>query len=489
MNLQLLNKSYENFLNIDFKSIHHELNTFSEYHTKGGLKLEINDLNLTNFPIKFTTCDQEQFELINYENKNFLVSKNSYYPCSRVYENTLGDRWVEVLIIPNEKKLFIDNNDSSVKYSFYTLQLFKYLKTSQDILNFDKANCNTFSCNNWFNESQRVQFFIRAQANPNEIIKAIHHSKLFNPFQLGIISITENIKISKNDIKNYVLYNSSISLNIPYIFSPSSKFKISGSTNDLIKTNDFSNFIDSMTDEEVYQFFELEFLEESLDLDNIYPELKLDILGIKILERWKNEGYPGNVAKHIQNRLASVNISEKLINLYYKKLKQNLRSIENKIRIQKGFNIVGSLYNESLLFQLIQEAFPKYNIISQYSPEWLGRQRIDIFIEELKIAIEYNGRQHYEPIAYFGGKEGFLKTVERDKIKRRKCTKNGCQLIEIKYNEDLKTKVKKIKIEHDRINDSTPSSTGTKYTSQIPANELQTTLEKFLKLIKTAFLS
>lgn len=421
------------------------MNTFSEYHTKDGLKLEIEDLDLENFPINFKNSQEEQFELIKYENKNYLIGENSCYPCSRVFENNFGNRWVEILIIPDGTELVIDNKGSSIKYSFYTLKLFKYLKCSQDIIHFDKANCNTFSRNSWFNENERIQFYIRAEANPNEILEAIHHSKLLNPLQLGIISITEDYEINKSDIKNYLLNNNSIPLDIPYFIKPSLKFKISESTNDLIKTADFSDFLNSLTDEEVKQFFELEYLEESLDTNNIYPELKLDILGIKILERWKNEGYPGNVGSHVKNRLASANISEKLINEYYKKLKRNLRSIENKIRIQKGFNIVGSLYNESLLFRLIQEAFPNFTIISQYSPDWLGRQRIDIFIKELKIALEYNGKQHYEPVAYFGGKEGYLRTVERDKIKKRKCNKNGCQLIEIKYDENLKTKVEEIK--------------------------------------------
>lgn len=445
MNIQLLNKSYENYLNIDLRSIHSDMNTFSEYHSKDGLKLEIDDLDLENFPIHFTDSDKGQFELINYENKNYLISDNSCYPCSRVYENTSGHRWVEVLVVPNGKELIIDNKNSSVKYSFYSLKLFKYLKTSQTIINFDKANCNTFSENDWFNESERIQFFIRAEANPKEILEAIHFCKLFNPFQLGIMSIIDNLEIDKSDIKNYLLNNNSIPLNIPYFISPSFKFKISESTNEIIKTKDFSDFINSLTSEEVKQFFEIEFLEESLDIENLYPELKLDILGIKIIKRWEEEGYPGNVANHLRKRIASANISEKLVNQYYKKLKRNLRSLENKIRLHKGFNIVGSLYNENLLFQLIQEAFPNYSVISQYSPDWIGRQRIDIFILELKIAIEYNGKQHYEPVAYFGGKEGYLRTVERDKIKRRKCAKNGCKLIEIKYDEDLKTKVQEIK--------------------------------------------
>jgi hypothetical protein len=149
--------------------------------------------------------------------------------------------------------------------------------------------------------------------------------------------------------------------------------------------------------------------------------------------------------------MTSVNRSEKLIREYYKRIKKNLRSIENKIRSKKGFNIVGSLYNESLLYNLIQNAFPNYEVITQYSPDWLGRQRIDIFIKELNLAIEYNGKQHYEPVTYFGGKEGFLKTVERDKMKKKKCKRNRCELREVKYDENLQETVEIIKTRYNTV--------------------------------------
>lgn len=449
---ELINKCYENYLNIDLKSIHSEMNSFSNYHSKNEIKLEIDDLELEKNPIGFTNSTNEEFKLIAFDNKNYLISNSACYACSRVFENVDGYRWVEVLIIPDGNTLKITNTNSSIRYSFYTLQLFGYLKSFEDIIKFDRIYYDTFSNNNWFNQLERIQFLVRSKASPNEIFKAFHTLKLFNPFQFGVISIIDGLTINKNDIQNYLLNNNSILLSIPYITSPSFKIKISDSTNEILETEDFATFVDSLTDEEIIQFFELEFLEESLNLKNIYPEFKLDILGIKILERWHNNSAGNNnVTKSIQDRLVAINISEKLIREYYKKLKKNLRSIENKIRINKGHNIVGSLYNESLLFKLIQNAFPHYEVISQYSPDWLGRQRIDIFIKELNIAIEYNGKQHYEPVMYFGGKEGYLKTILRDNIKKKKCNKNGCKLIEVKYDEDLYKMVERLKNEINKI--------------------------------------
>jgi hypothetical protein len=451
MTSEIINKCYENYLNIDLKSIHLEMNSYSEYHTNNGTKLEIKDLDIVKYPIGFTDDSNEVFKLINFDEKNFIISNSRCYPCSRVYQNVDGYRWVEVLIIPNGQKIKILNKNSSVRYSFYTLKLFEYLKSFDDIIKFDKLYHETFSKNDWFSILERIQFLVRSEARPNEILDAFQKLKMLNPFQLSIISITDGISINKKDIQNYLLNNNTIPLAIPYISNHSFNFKVSDSTNEILETEDFLDFINSLTNEEVKDFFELNFLEDSLQTDNIYPEFKLDVLGIKILERWEKGGFNGNIANNVRSRMSSVNISEKLIREYYKRIKRNLRSIENKIRSKKGFNIVGSLYNESLLYNLIQNAFPNYEVITQYSPDWLGRQRIDIFIKELNLAIEYNGKQHYEPVTYFGGKEGFLKTVERDKMKKKKCKRNGCQLIEVKYDEDLQETVEIIKTRYNNV--------------------------------------
>lgn len=232
--------------------------------------------------------------------------------------------------------------------------------------------------------------------------------------------------------------NNEIPPSVPYVTPPSFKISISNSTFEILNSEHFEVFIKTLNSEEVRQFFEFEFLESSLNLKAMYPDFKLDILDIKIIERWENNGYNGSITDIVKNRLKSVGITEILIKNYYKRLKKNIRSIENKIRLNQGFNIVGSLYNESLLFKLIQNAFPNYEVISQYSPNWLGRQRLDIFIKELNIAIEYNGKQHYEPVPYFGGQEGYLQTIKRDQIKRKKCKENKCELKEVKYDEDLR---------------------------------------------------
>ena len=60
---------------------------------------------------------------------------------------------------------------------------------------------------------------------------------------------------------------------------------------------------------------------------------------------------------------------------------------------------------------------------------------LDIYNDELKIAVEYNGRQHYEYVPYFHRtRESFNNQKQRDFIKRLLCEKHGIFLIEVPYN-------------------------------------------------------
>jgi len=58
-------------------------------------------------------------------------------------------------------------------------------------------------------------------------------------------------------------------------------------------------------------------------------------------------------------------------------------------------------------------------------------------LPDYNICIEFNGKQHYEPITFFGGEEGLKKQIIRDKIKTQYCDKNNIKLFIIKYDENL----------------------------------------------------
>ena len=65
-----------------------------------------------------------------------------------------------------------------------------------------------------------------------------------------------------------------------------------------------------------------------------------------------------------------------------------------------------------------------------------GKLKCDFYLPDYNVVIEYNGRQHYEPVRAFGGINEFKKTINRDKIKEKYCNDNGIRYEVIKYDED-----------------------------------------------------
>lgn len=60
---------------------------------------------------------------------------------------------------------------------------------------------------------------------------------------------------------------------------------------------------------------------------------------------------------------------------------------------------------------------------------------LDCYNPSLKLAVEYNGEQHYKFIPYFHrNKETFHNQKYRDEIKKYKCKENGIVLIEVPYD-------------------------------------------------------
>ncbi len=67
----------------------------------------------------------------------------------------------------------------------------------------------------------------------------------------------------------------------------------------------------------------------------------------------------------------------------------------------------------------------------------------DFYLPDYNTCIEFDGRQHYLPIKYFGGLKGLEETKIRDEIKNKYCQDNIIKLIRIKYNENIFEKLNK----------------------------------------------
>lgn len=87
--------------------------------------------------------------------------------------------------------------------------------------------------------------------------------------------------------------------------------------------------------------------------------------------------------------------------------------------------------------QRVRDIFDHHfnNKFIKCKPDWLGGLELDGYCEELKIAFEYNGEQHYEYIPYFhkNGEDDFENQLVRDTIKEETCKHYGIKLYVVPY--------------------------------------------------------
>jgi len=116
------------------------------------------------------------------------------------------------------------------------------------------------------------------------------------------------------------------------------------------------------------------------------------------------------------------------------------RDAENRLRQHLGEKNVGEQWSdETELFYAIKRAFPQFQVIHHGRPEWLGQMHFDVWLPELKIAIEYHGPQHFEAMEHYGGEEALEATKKRDALKRAACKKMGVQMLQVTDPDQVST--------------------------------------------------
>jgi hypothetical protein len=122
------------------------------------------------------------------------------------------------------------------------------------------------------------------------------------------------------------------------------------------------------------------------------------------------------------------------------------RDAENAIREKVGYPLIGERWiQETYLYKRIKQNLPEVEIIHHGRPDFLGKQEYDIWIPEYKIAVEYQGIQHYKAIKNWGGEEGLQKRQSDDKKKYKISVENGVTLIYAKGNYNYAEILQKIK--------------------------------------------
>ena len=208
----------------------------------------------------------------------------------------------------------------------------------------------------------------------------------------------------------------------------------------------------------------LEFLDSTEDYQkttDIMMELMCDRIKVYKENGWKHKKEKGNTSKHC--------IAEKDLKYFW--ISKYVKNTSRAGLIEIERNILSEVYNgkyselpryeylipknkwksEQLVYEYACKLYKKSNVIYQHRPFFLrskqGQMSYDVFITKLNVAIEYQGKQHFEAVEIFGGQEHFEKQVERDKLKKELSEKNGVKLVYINYDEDISTDLIKEKVE------------------------------------------
>lgn len=112
----------------------------------------------------------------------------------------------------------------------------------------------------------------------------------------------------------------------------------------------------------------------------------------------------------------------------------HLGKAEAAFRRDRGIPEIGDSrwVSEFALLDLFRDFWP--NAVHQWSPQFLGRQSVDIYVPEINLAVEYQGLQHYEPVSLFGGEDSFKNAQLRDERKRLLLAANKVRLLEWRFD-------------------------------------------------------
>ena len=117
------------------------------------------------------------------------------------------------------------------------------------------------------------------------------------------------------------------------------------------------------------------------------------------------------------------------------KLKENIPYAE---RPEAPRNVsVGEGRVQKFLEDYFQKTFVKVRPDFLSNPITHSNLELDCYNSELNLAVEYNGRQHYEYVPFFhASKEAYHNQRYRDELKKIWCKQAGITLITVPYTAD-----------------------------------------------------
>lgn len=104
-------------------------------------------------------------------------------------------------------------------------------------------------------------------------------------------------------------------------------------------------------------------------------------------------------------------------------------------RSQDALAISSRWRSERELYDLVRSRFP--DAVRQLRPKWLLGQSVDIYVDSIRVAFEYQGIQHFEPVPYFGGEEALRWRQVLDARKRERLAAHCIALVEWRFDTSI----------------------------------------------------
>jgi len=110
------------------------------------------------------------------------------------------------------------------------------------------------------------------------------------------------------------------------------------------------------------------------------------------------------------------------------------QTTQNIPKVSKGEDIVAEVFQDILQKEIQRNIRPDF----LRNPESGKALELDCYDEEYKLAVEYNGIQHYKfPSAFHKSEKQFYDQLYRDRLKKKLCDDHGVYLIPVPYWVDM----------------------------------------------------
>jgi hypothetical protein len=112
--------------------------------------------------------------------------------------------------------------------------------------------------------------------------------------------------------------------------------------------------------------------------------------------------------------------------------------VENVTRAEFGARAIGDGWvSETQLYHLIGRIFPGEQVLRHHRPDWLEGLELDVYLPGRRLAVEYQGQQHFHPIKVWGGEAALQQLQARDARKAAICRQARVDLITVDCTEPL----------------------------------------------------